>query len=68
MLSNGIYVLHFCKNAKESFFGSLHETELCVNKAFWVVFNPLVSNKVVSNEKIQKQFLWTLAKLFANLE
>ena len=58
----------FLQKSKREIFGSLHETELCVNKAFWVVFKPLVSNKVVSNEKIQKQFLWTLAKLFANLE
>ena len=35
MLSKGIYVLQFCKKVKESFLGSLNETDLCDNKKFW---------------------------------
>ena len=51
MLSKGIYVLHFCEKAKE-FFESLNETDLCDNKKSWGVVKPLLSNKVVYNERI----------------
>ena len=39
------------KNKRE-FFGNLNETDLCDNKKFWGVVKPLLSNKVVHNEKI----------------
>ena len=39
------------KNKRE-FFGNLNETHLCDNKNFWGVFKPLLSNKVVYNERI----------------
>ena len=51
MLSKGIYVLQFCKKVKESFLGSLNETDLCDNKKFWGTVKPLLSNKVVYNER-----------------
>ena len=44
-------MLHFCEKVKE-FFGSLNETHLCDNKKFWGVVKPLLSNKVVYNERI----------------
>ena len=52
MLSKGIYVLHFCEKVKESLFGSLNETDLCDNKKFLGGVRPLLSNTVISNEKI----------------
>ena len=40
------------RKSKREFFGSLNETHLCDNKKFWGVVKPLLSNKVVYNERI----------------
>ena len=40
------------QKSKREFFGSLNETHLCNNKKFWGVVKPLLSNKVVYNERI----------------
>ena len=51
MLSKGICVT-LLRKSKREFFGSLNETHLCDNKKFWGVVKPLLSNKVVYNERI----------------
>ena len=40
------------RKSKREFFGSLNETHFCDNKKFWCVVKPLLSNKVVYNERI----------------
>ena len=40
------------RKSKREFFGSLNETHLCDNKKFWGVVKPLLSSKVVYNERI----------------
>ena len=42
----------FLRKSKREFFESLNETHLCDNKKFWGVVKPLLSNKVVYNERI----------------
>ena len=37
---------------KREFFGNLNEIDLCDNKKFWGVVKPLLSKKVVCNERI----------------
>ena len=40
------------RKSKREYFGNLDEKKICDNKKFWSVVKPLLSNKVVSNEKI----------------
>ena len=40
------------RKSKRECFGSLNETDLCDNKKFWSMIKPLLSNKVVYNERI----------------
>ena len=40
------------RKSKRKYFGNLNEKHLCDIKKFWSVVKPLLSNKVVSNEKI----------------
>ena len=40
------------QKSKREYFGNLNEKKLYDNKTFWSVVKPLLSNKVVSNEKI----------------
>ena len=40
------------RKSKRKFYGNLNEKELCDNKKFWGEIKPVLSNKVVSNEKI----------------
>ena len=40
------------RKSKREFYGNLNEKKLCDNKKFWGVFKPVLSNKVVSNEKM----------------
>ena len=40
------------RKSKREFYDNLNEKKLCDNKKFWGVFKPVLSNKVVSNEKI----------------
>ena len=40
------------RRSKRKYFGNLDEKKACDNKKFWSVVKPLLSNKVVSNEKI----------------
>ena len=40
-----------CKSNRE-YFGNLEEKKVCDSKKFWSVVKPLLSNKVISNEKI----------------
>ena len=37
---------------KSKFYGNLNEKKLCDNKKFWGLVKPVLSNKVVFNEKI----------------
>ena len=41
----------FCKKVRENF-NNLNEKNICDNKRFWKVVEPLLSNKIISNEKI----------------
>ena len=40
------------RKSKREFFGSLNETDLSDNTKFWSLVKPLLSNKVVHNERI----------------
>ena len=40
------------RKSKREFYGNLNEKILCDNKKFWSVVKPILSNKVVSNERI----------------
>ena len=40
------------RKSKREYFGNLDEKKVCDNKKFWSVAKPLLSNKVVFNEKI----------------
>ena len=40
------------RKSKREFYGNLNEKKLCDNKKFWGVVKLVLSNKVVSNEKI----------------
>ena len=40
-----------CEKVRE-YFNNLNEKNVCDNKKFWRVVKPLLSNKVISNEKI----------------
>ena len=40
------------RKSKREYFGNLDEKKLCDNKKFWSVVKPILSNKVVSNEKV----------------
>ena len=40
------------RKSQREYFGNLDEKKVCYNKKFWSVVKPLLSNKVVSNEKI----------------
>ena len=40
------------RKSERGFFGSLNETYLCDKKKFWGVVKPLLSNKVVYNERV----------------
>ena len=40
------------RKSKREYFGNLNDKNLCDKKKFWSVVKPLLSNKVVSNEKI----------------
>ena len=39
------------RKSKREYFGNLDEKKVCDNEKFWSVVKPLLSNKVVSNEK-----------------
>ena len=38
--------------SKSEYFGNLDKKKVCDNKKFWSIVKPLLSNKVVANEKI----------------
>ena len=40
------------RKSKKEYFANLDEKKLCDNKKFWSVVKPILSNKVVSNEKV----------------
>ena len=40
------------RKSKREYFGNLDEKKVCDNEKFWSVVKPLLSNKVVSNEKL----------------
>ena len=40
------------RKSKREYFGNLDEKKLCDNKKFWSAVKPILSNKVVSNEKV----------------
>ena len=40
------------RKSKREYFNNLNEKNVCDNKKFWRVVKPLLSNKIISNEKI----------------
>ena len=40
------------RKSKREYFNNLNEKNVCDNKTFWKVVKPLLSNKIISNEKI----------------
>ena len=40
------------RKSKREYFNNLNEKNVCDNKKFWRVIKPLLSNKIISNEKI----------------
>ena len=40
------------RKRKRECFNNLNEKNVCENKTFWRVVKPLLSNKIISNEKI----------------
>ena len=40
------------RKSKREFYGNLNAKKICDNKKFWGVVKPVLSNKVVSNEKM----------------
>ena len=40
------------RKSKREYFGNLDEKRICDNKKFWSVVKPILSNKVISNEKV----------------
>ena len=40
------------QKSKREYFGNLDEKKICENKKFWSVVKPILSNKVISNEKV----------------
>ena len=65
-IANYVKLRNLCftllRKSKRDLFGSLNEKDLCDKKKFWGVVMPLLSNKVVSNEKI------TLVERMATLQ
>ena len=41
------------RKSKREYFNNLNEKNVCDNKKFWRVVKPLLSNKIISNEKIK---------------
>ena len=46
------YCVSLLRNSKRDYYNNLNEKKVCDNRKFWKVVKPLLSNKVVSNEKI----------------
>ena len=46
------YCVSLLRNSKRDYYNNLNEKNICDNRKFWKVVKPLLSNKVVSNEKI----------------
>ena len=40
------------RKSKREYFNNLNEKNVCDNKKFWTVVKPVLSNKIISNEKI----------------
>ena len=64
--------LTLLQKSKKEYFGNLNEKNLCDNKKFWSVVKLLLSNKVVSNEKIilvenDKKSATVLNNFFSNI-
>ena len=43
--------LFWINKSPRKIYGNLNEKKLCINKKFWGAVKPVLSNKVVSNEK-----------------
>ena len=41
------------RKSKKEYFNNLNEKSVCDNKKFWRVVKPLLSNKIILNEKIK---------------
>ena len=46
------YCVSLSRKSKRDYYNSLNEKNTCDNRPFWKVVKPLLSNKIVSNEKI----------------
>ena len=49
-ICNEVVVFHFYKKVRE--ITTITSKNICDNRKFWKVVKPLLSNKIVSNEKI----------------
>ena len=47
-----IYCVSLLRKSKSYYYNNLNEENICDNRKFWKVVKPLLSNKIVSNEKI----------------
>ena len=45
-------VLHFWEKNRREYYQNLSVENICDNKTFWQVVKPLMSNKIMSSEKI----------------
>ena len=46
------YYVLLLRKSKRDYYNNLNEKNICDNRKFWKVVKPLLSNKIVSNEKI----------------
>ena len=46
------YCVSLLRKSKRDYYNNLNEKNICDNRKFWKVVKPLLSNKIVSNEKI----------------
>ena len=51
-ISNEIICVSFLWRSKRDYYNNLNEKNICDNRKFWKVVRPLLSNSIVSNEKI----------------
>ena len=46
------YCVSLLRKSNRDYYNNLNKKNICDNKEFWRILKPLLSNKIVSNEKI----------------
>ena len=46
------YCVSLLRKSKRDYYNNLNEKNICDNRKFWKIVKPLLSNKIVPNEKI----------------